>query len=122
MARGPSTPLVAVPDSRARECAGSFAGPLHGHHHARHRGDLANIGFPGGSTDSDAGGSAVDAAIAANAVLSVVEPMMNGPGGDFFALVWDAKTESLAGINASGWPSSLEHRLFEETGIDTHAH
>ena len=49
------------------------------------------------------GGSAVDAAIAANAVLSVVEPMMNGPGGDLFALVWDAKTGSLTGINASGW-------------------
>jgi gamma-glutamyltranspeptidase/glutathione hydrolase len=54
------------------------------------------------------GGSAVDAAIAANAVLSVVEPMMNGPGGDLFALVWDAKTESLTGINASGWaPKAL---------------
>src|SRR5271154_5126038 len=49
------------------------------------------------------GGSAVDAAIAANAVLSVVEPMMNGPGGDLFALVWDAKTGTLSGINASGW-------------------
>ena len=54
------------------------------------------------------GGSAVDAAIAANAVLSVVEPMMNGPGGDLFALVWDAKTGSLTGINASGWaPQAL---------------
>jgi gamma-glutamyltranspeptidase / glutathione hydrolase len=54
------------------------------------------------------GGSAVDAAIAANAVLSVLEPMMNGPGGDLFALVWDAKTSSLIGINASGWaPKAL---------------
>src|SRR5277367_851208 len=54
------------------------------------------------------GGSAVDAAIAANAVLSVVEPMMNGPGGDLFALVWDAKTGKLTGINASGWtPQNL---------------
>ncbi len=49
------------------------------------------------------GGSAVDAAIAANAVLTVVEPMMDGPGGDLFALVRDAKTGEIAGINASGW-------------------
>lgn len=49
------------------------------------------------------GGSAVDAAIAANAVLSVVEPMMNGPGGDLFALIWEAKTGKLYGLNASGW-------------------
>src|ERR1700674_877530 len=49
------------------------------------------------------GGSAVDAAIAANAVLGVMEPMMNGMGGDLFALVWDAHTGKLTGINASGW-------------------
>ena len=54
------------------------------------------------------GGSAIDAAIAANAVLSVVEPMMNGPGGDLFALYWDSKTGKLTGINASGWsPKNL---------------
>ena len=54
------------------------------------------------------GGSAVDAAIAANAVLAVVEPMMCGMGGDLFAIHWDAKTDKLTGINASGWsPKAL---------------
>jgi gamma-glutamyltranspeptidase/glutathione hydrolase len=49
------------------------------------------------------GGSAVDAAIAANAALAVIEPMMNGPGGDLFAIVYDAKAKRLYGLNASGW-------------------
>src|SRR3979409_1796577 len=48
------------------------------------------------------GGSAVDAAIAANAVLGLVEPMMNGIGGALFAIHWDAKSGKLTGINASG--------------------
>ena len=49
------------------------------------------------------GGSAVDAAIGANAVLGVTEPMMNGIGGDLFAIVYDAKSQKLYGLNASGW-------------------
>lgn len=49
------------------------------------------------------GGSAMDAAIAANVVLGVTEPMMNGIGGDLFLLYWDAKTGKLYGLNASGW-------------------
>lgn len=48
------------------------------------------------------GGSAVDAAIAANAVLGVVEPMMNGIGGDLFVIVREAKTGRVTGLNASG--------------------
>jgi gamma-glutamyltranspeptidase/glutathione hydrolase len=63
------------------------------------------------------GGSAVDAAIAANAVLSVVEPMMNGPGGDLFALIWEAKTGKLTGINASGWaPRKLTIEYLRKQG------
>ena len=54
------------------------------------------------------GGSAIDAAIAANAVLGVTEPMMNGMGGDLFAIYWDAKTGKLYGLNSSGWaPQAL---------------
>ncbi|UCE47611.1 MAG: gamma-glutamyltransferase, partial [Phycisphaerales bacterium] len=49
-----------------------------------------------------AGGNAVDAAICANAMLSLVEPMMCGPGGDLFAIVWSAKEQKLIGLNASG--------------------
>jgi len=49
------------------------------------------------------GGSAMDAAIAANATLGVTEPMMNGIGGDLFLIYWDAKAGKLYGLNASGW-------------------
>lgn len=64
------------------------------------------------------GGSAVDAAIAANAVLSVTEPMMNGIGGDMFAIYWDAKTGKLTGINASGWaPQALTPEHLRTKGI-----
>src|SRR5262252_455068 len=48
------------------------------------------------------GGSAIDAAIGANAVLAVTEPMMNGIGGDLFLLYWDRESGQLYGLNASG--------------------
>jgi len=69
------------------------------------------------------GGSAVDAAIAANAVLGVTEPMMNGMGGDLFAIYWDAKTDKLYGLNASGWaPRGLTIEHLKAKGVTAMPH
>jgi gamma-glutamyltranspeptidase / glutathione hydrolase len=66
------------------------------------------------------GGSAMDAAIAANAALGVTEPMMNGMGGDLFLLYWDSKTGKLYGLNASGWaPQKLTPEFLAQHGIKT---
>src|SRR4029077_17584448 len=64
------------------------------------------------------GGSAMDAGIAANAVLGVTEPMMNGIGGDLFLIYWDAKAGKLYGLNASGWaPRKLTIEFLAQHGI-----
>ncbi|OYT73424.1 MAG: gamma-glutamyltransferase [Chloracidobacterium sp. CP2_5A] len=64
------------------------------------------------------GGTAVDAAIAANAVLGLVEPTGCGVGGDLFALVWDPKTRRLHGLNASGRsPKRLTLDEFRRRGL-----
>ena len=66
-----------------------------------------------------AGGSAVDAAIAANAMLGLVEPTGCGIGGDLFAIVWDAERGELAGLNASGRsPQAMTLEYFRERDID----
>jgi gamma-glutamyltranspeptidase/glutathione hydrolase len=64
------------------------------------------------------GGNAVDAAIATNAMMGVVEPMMNGIGGDLFVIVYDAKANKLYGLNASGWaPKNLTIAFLEKQGL-----
>ncbi|CAN7542177.1 gamma-glutamyltransferase [Pseudoxanthomonas sp. LjRoot143] len=70
------------------------------------------------------GGTAMDAAIAANAALGLMEPTGNGIGGDLFAIVWDPKTKKLHGYNGSGRsPKSLTLDHFKQQGItDIPAH
>jgi gamma-glutamyltranspeptidase/glutathione hydrolase len=76
------------------------------------------LGAQAGATILAHGGNAVDAAVAANAVMGVVEPMMNGMGGDLFAIVYDAKTQNLYGLNASGWaPAKLSIEFLKSKGI-----
>jgi gamma-glutamyltranspeptidase/glutathione hydrolase len=65
------------------------------------------------------GGNAIDAAIAANAVMGVVEPAMNGIGGDLFVIFYEAKTGKLHGLNSGGWaPTGLTPALLTSRGID----
>jgi gamma-glutamyltranspeptidase / glutathione hydrolase len=64
------------------------------------------------------GGNAIDAAIAANAVMGVVQPYVNGIGGDLFMLYYEAKTGKLYGLNASGWtPKALTIEALKAKGI-----
>ncbi len=64
------------------------------------------------------GGTAVDAAIAANSVLGLVEPTGCGIGGDLFAIIWDAKTQRLYGLNASGRsPRALSLEYLKSNGL-----
>ncbi|ELR69333.1 Gamma-glutamyltranspeptidase [Fulvivirga imtechensis AK7] len=63
------------------------------------------------------GGNAIDAAIAANATLGLMEPTGCGIGGDLFAIIWDEKTKQLYGLNASGRsPKSLTFEYFTKNG------
>jgi gamma-glutamyltranspeptidase/glutathione hydrolase len=79
-----------------------------------------------GTAILESGGNAIDAAVAANAAMGLVAPMMNGIGGDLFAIVYDAKTKTIHGLNASGWAPKgltvealkrLEVEKMPQTGI-----
>ena len=64
------------------------------------------------------GGNAIDAAIATNAVMGLVEPQSNGIGGDLFAIVYEAKTGAIHGLNACGWaPAGLTPSLLKSQGL-----
>src|ERR1700691_4861678 len=61
-----------------------------------------------GTAMLESGGNAIDAAVAANAAMGLVAPMMDGIGGDLFAIVYDAKSKKIYGLDASGWaPKAL---------------
>src|SRR3954471_13138460 len=66
------------------------------------------------------GGNAVDAAIAVNAMMGLIAPMNDGIGGDLFAIVYEARTGKLYGLNASGWaPKKLTPDFLHGAGITT---
>ena len=73
-----------------------------------------------GATILAQGGNAIDAAIAANAIMGVVAPMMCGMGGDLFAIVYEAKSGKMYGLNASGWaPEDLTIDFLKAKGLET---
>lgn len=73
-----------------------------------------------GATILADGGNAVDAAIATNAMMGLVAPMSNGIGGDLFAIVYEAKSGKLYGLNASGWaPSNLSIDFLRRKGMSS---
>jgi gamma-glutamyltranspeptidase / glutathione hydrolase len=70
-----------------------------------------------GTAVLESGGNAIDAAVAANAAMGLVAPMMDGIGGDLFAIVYEAKTNKVYGLNASGWaPKGLTPEFLRSKG------
>jgi len=107
--------LVAVPSVRAQD-------RMQGRSVVMSRGGIVAAESPlaaqAGAAILAEGGNAIDAAVAANAAMGVLAPMMNGIGGDLFAIVYDAKTGKLYGLNASGWaPAGLTIEFLKTRGI-----
>ena len=115
-----SPSVVSAQDDPARILSGELHFPTRSEVFARH-GMVATsqpLATQAGLELLRAGGSAVDAAIAANAVLALVEPTGCGLGGDLFALVWSAEDEELVGLNGSGRsPKSLTLERLRELGL-----
>jgi gamma-glutamyltranspeptidase / glutathione hydrolase len=79
---------------------------------------LQTLASAAGSAILEKGGNAIDAAIAANAAVGVIEPSMNGVGGDLFMIYWDNKAKKLYGLNASGWsPAGWTPETFKEKNV-----
>jgi gamma-glutamyltranspeptidase/glutathione hydrolase len=71
-----------------------------------------------GASILERGGNAIDAAVATNAMMGLVAPMNNGAGGDLFAIVYDAKSGKLHGVNSSGWaPAGLTPEFLRSKGV-----
>jgi len=107
------TPPAAAPPSPAREQARSMIVTQYG--------IVATSQFlasQAGAKVLEAGGNAVDAAIAANAVVGLTQPYVNGIGGDLFAIVYEAKTGKVYGLNSSGWtPKALTIEYLKEHNV-----
>src|SRR6201995_2989728 len=76
------------------------------------------LAYQAGAHVLEQGGNAIDAAIAANAVMGVVQPYVNGIGGDLFMVYYEAKTGKIYGLNSSGWtPKALTIDSFKSKGV-----
>ncbi len=99
---------VVIDRSHARSMAATSTGVVASEH---------PLASQAGASALAAGGHAVDAAIAANAVMGVVAPMMNGVGGDLFAVIHEAAPGTVHGLNASGWaPAGLSPSFLAQAG------
>src|SRR4051794_37880641 len=109
----PATPAAATPPAPSREQARSMI--------VTRQGIVATSQFlasQAGAKVLEAGGNAVDAAIAANAVLGLTQPYVNGMGGDLFAIYYEAKTGKVYGLNSSGWtPKALTIDYLKGKGV-----
>ena len=102
-------PLAAQERSQARSMVISQYGVVAAEHPLAARAGTAVL---------ESGGNAIDAAVAANAVMGLVAPMMDGIGGDLFAIVYEAKTGKVHGLNASGWaPKGLTAEFLRSKGL-----